>query len=208
MLTLRPVYSNKQVFFCYTAGMDVFLYSKILALLTLGAHLFLLCFFVLRYSTFSPVEKVVASVKHFLYRNGLFCAFGVAVLSTISPLIYAHVYYLFPCTLCWYQRIFMFPLVIILFLMLKRKAYGDKIYVYALSIAGLGIGVYHYISQQLHSRYNIVTSDCEAIGMAKSCSEYYFIEFGYITIPLMAVTGFILIMFFTYFAQRQKVLQQ
>ena len=188
--------------------MDVFLYSKILALLTMGAHLFLICFFIVYYVKFSFVKKVVTYVKRFLYRNGLLCALGVAILSTVSPLVYASVYHLLPCTLCWYQRIFMFPLVIILFLMLKRKEYGNKIYVYALAVIGLGIGVYHYISQQLHSRYNIVTSDCDAIGMAKSCSEYYFIEFGYITIPLMAMTGFILIIFFTYFAQKQKIPQQ
>lgn len=192
----------------YTAGMDVFLYSKILAFFVVCAHLFLVCFFVLRYIKISFVQKVVVYVKHFLYQNGLLCALGVAVLSTISPLIYTHVYYFLPCTLCWYQRIFMFPLVIILFLMLKRKEYGNKLYVYVLSVIGLGIGVYHYISQQLHSRYNIVTSDCEAIGMAKSCSEYYFIEFGYVTIPLMAMTGFILVLFFTYFAQKQETPQQ
>ena len=183
--------------------MDVFLYSKLLALLTVGAHLFLVCFFIVYYITLSPVQNIATHIKHFLYRNGLFCAFGVAVLSTISPLVYASVYHLLPCTLCWYQRIFMFPLVFILFLMIKRKEYGNKLYVYVLSVIGLGIGVYHYISQQLHSRYNIITSDCEAIGMAKSCSEYYFIEFGYITIPLMAVTGFLLIIFFTHFARKQ-----
>ena len=185
--------------------MDVFLYSKILALFTVGAHFFLACFFILYYIKIPLVQKVIARIKHFLHRNGLFCAFGVAVLSTVCPLIYAYVYHLFPCTLCWYQRIFMFPLVIILFLMIKRKEYHNKIYVYALSVIGLGIGVYHYFSQRL---YSIITPGCDAVGMAKSCAEYYFIEFGYITIPLMAMTGFILIIFFTHFAQKQKTLHQ
>ena len=185
--------------------MDVFLYSKIVALFVVGAHLFLTCFFILWYIKLSFIKKAIAQLKRFLYHNGLFCALGVATLATISPLIYTYVYHLLPCTLCWYQRIFMFPLVILLLLMIKRKDYGNKIYIYALSIIGLGIGAYHYLSQQLHSRYNITTTDCDAIGMAKSCSEYYFIEFGYITIPLMAMTGFILIIFFTYFAQKSDI---
>ena len=130
--------------------------------------------------------------------------FGVALFSTISPLVYTYLYHLLPCTLCWYQRIFMFPLVIILLLMIKRRDFRNKVYVYTLSVIGLGIGAYHYLSQQLHSRYNIVTTDCDAIGMAKSCSEYYFIEFGYITIPLMSLTAFVLIIVCTYFAQKNN----
>ncbi|MCY4576841.1 MAG: disulfide bond formation protein B [Candidatus Kaiserbacteria bacterium] len=182
--------------------MDVFLYSKLLALATVCAHIFLVVFLLLHYSKVSFLQKIIAPIRRLLSRYGLLCAWGVAVAATITPLIYTHIYHLLPCTLCWYQRIFMFPLVIILFLILKRKDIRNKIYVYTLATIGAGIGIYHYVNQQLYSRYNISTTDCEAIGMAKSCSEYYFIEFGYITIPLMALTGFLLVIFFTYFAQR------
>ena len=183
--------------------MDVFLYSKLLALFTMGAHIFLICFLIACCVKLSFIKKMVAPIQRCLYRTGLFCALGVAVLATISPLIYTYVYHLLPCTLCWYQRIFMFPLIIILFLMIKRKDFGNKIYVYTLSTIGLAIGAYHYLSQQLHSRLNIITTDCEAIGMAKACSEYYFIEFGYITIPLMAMTAFALIIVCTHFARKE-----
>lgn len=182
--------------------MDVFLYSKLLALATVGAHIFLVVFLVLRYSRISAFKKIANPIQRCLSRYGLLCAFGTALFATVTPLIYTYSYHFLPCTLCWYQRIFMFPLVIILFLILKRKDFRNKIYVYALATIGMAIGFYHYLIQQLHTRYSIITTDCAAVGMSKSCSEYYFIELGYITIPLMSLTAFILIIFFTYFARR------
>ena len=184
--------------------MDVFLYSKLLALATIGAHIFLIAFLVLRYGRISALKKIAAPIQRCLSRYGLLCAFGTALFATIGPLIYTYAYHFLPCTLCWYQRIFMFPLVIILFLILKRKDFRNKIYVYALAGIGTAIAFYHYLIQQLHTRYNIITTDCAAVGMSKSCSEYYFIEFGYITIPLMSLTAFILIIFFTYFSHKEN----
>ena len=97
----------------------------------------------------------------------------------------------------------MFPLAVILLIANIRKDYRIKIYIYILSALGLCVGIYHYITQQLYTHFAIYNGGCDAAGIAKTCSEYYFIEFGYITIPVMAITGFTLIIFFTYFAKQE-----
>ena len=188
--------------------MNVFLFTKILSTLTLGAHITLALFFIIGRIKLSVTKRMVSVIKKHLKKNGLLYALSTAILATMSPLIYTYAYYFTPCTLCWYQRIFMFPLIIILFIAHIRKDFKIKIYIYALSIAGLCVGVYHYLSQQLHSKFDIDMSGCDAIGMSASCSEHYFMEYGYITIPLMAMTGFILIIFFTYFAKEKSNIEQ
>ena len=139
----------------------------------------------------------------FLRKQGQTIATIVAVIATISPLVYTHVYHLVPCTLCWYQRIFMFSLALLLVIAQIRKSAADKTPIYVLSALGFCVSLFHYVSQRLHETTAIFDSiGCDSIGMTASCSDFYFLSFGYITIPLMAMTGFALIAACAFFADR------
>ena len=73
-----------------------------------------------------------------------------------------------------------------------------------LASIGLLFSILHYTTQQLQSNFDIAVVGCDAVGLTKSCSEFYFVYFGYISLPMMAITGFILILFFVFFADFRK----
>ncbi|MDP3883257.1 MAG: disulfide oxidoreductase [Candidatus Staskawiczbacteria bacterium] len=119
-------------------------------------------------------------------KNGILFSFIVAMVATLGSLYYSNVAGFNPCDLCWFQRIFMYPEVLLLGLALYKKE--SKIIDYALSLAvgGWIISAYHN-----YTFYKVVSSTFCGIG--ESCTTRYVIEFGYITIPMMALTGFTLI---------------
>lgn len=75
----------------------------------------------------------------------LFLPWLIALIATVGSLFFGKVLHRSPCSLCWYQRIIMFPLVIILGIAAFRSAYRIIIYVLPLSLIGLGIALFHVI---------------------------------------------------------------
>lgn len=187
--------------------MDMFSFTTLLTtttfLLHIGLLVYLLLYFVTKKVTIPSLDGFMRSVNSNLRKYGLLYSGAVALIATVSPLIYTYVYHLTPCTLCWYQRIFMFPLAVILLIAHVRKDYFIRLYGYVLAILGLCISVYHYVTQQIWSITGVYTGGCDVVGMSSSpsCSEYFFMEFGYITIPMMAMTGFVLVIFFLWRTQ-------
>lgn len=96
-----------------------------------------------------------------------------------------------PCSLCWYQRAFLFPQVVVTGLAYVRN-YSRKIIseiTLALSIVGAVIAVYHtviYVKSRVIASSGIVP--CDLTGV--SCTVQYFTHFGYITIPVISLTMF------------------
>ncbi len=126
----------------------------------------------------------------FFGKNGLALAFVVAVVSVAGSLFYSNIAGFEPCVLCWYQRIFMYPLVVVLSMGLIKKSKQVIEYVMFLPIIGLIIALYHnYI-------YYAGTTGCLFAGKGVSCTQRYVFELGYITIPMMALTAFWLIILF------------
>lgn len=127
-------------------------------------------------------------MRELLRVHAVTLAFVVALVATGGSLFLSEVLGYIPCELCWYQRIFMYPLV----LLLGRAAIqGDlKIVGYALpfSIIGGLISTYHYAHQKVPGLAGM--SPCKA-GIP--CHTDYLDWFGVITIPLMALVAFILI---------------
>jgi len=83
----------------------------------------------------------------------------------------------------------MYPQVFLLGLALYKKDLGMAPYSLLLSSVGAVIAFYHYLLQ-----LNIVPSlPCSAVGYSVSCSQIFVMNFGYITIPLMAFTAFLLL---------------
>ena len=130
-------------------------------------------------------RKIQLKAFKYIIEHAIVFAFIVALVSTLSSLYYSQIAHFVPCNLCWYQRILMYPLVLMLGFALWRKSV--RILEYSLLLSGIGtiISLYHnYIYYTAK-----VTNFCGLV----SCSERYIVGFGYISIPLMALTGFLLI---------------
>ena len=132
-----------------------------------------------------------------------FLAFMVALVSTLGSLYYSEIAGYDPCRLCWFQRIMMYPLVILLGVSIWKKDRNVWNYVVPMSVIGSLIAVYHYYIQVAASK---AASACSSSG-GVSCASSPFFSYGYITIPMMALTGFglILIAFLgTFFAKKKE----
>ncbi len=135
--------------------------------------------------------------NNFLNKKALLFAFVISLIATFGSLFYSEIAGYIPCELCWYQRIFMYPLPILLGIALFKKDNKISHYVIPLSIIGGIVSIYHYITQILN---NSVICSAESAA----CASTIFFSYGYITIPIMALTAFTLIIFLTYFANRSE----
>lgn len=158
--------------------------NTILSLLTVVAEVLALVLLILL------VTGKIARVKDFFRSNGLFIGFVVSLIAMVGSLSYSDILGYEPCKFCWFQRIFMYPLVFIFGLSLfKRKDGHAADYGLLLAIPGALIAGYHYLLQR-----GIVTgAACDALGYSVSCSKVFVMHYGYITIPMMAFSAFVLI---------------
>ncbi|MBB4825259.1 disulfide bond formation protein DsbB [Sporosarcina luteola] len=111
-----------------------------------------------------------------------------AIIAMAGSLFYSEQMEFIPCTLCWYQRILMYPLVILLGIAFYRNDRGIYKYVLPLSVIGMVTSSYHYALQKIPSlqEFSVCTSGVP-------CSGQYVNYFGFITIPFMALIGFTMI---------------
>lgn len=117
----------------------------------------------------------------------LWLAWGVALVATVGSLIYSEVIHFLPCRLCWYQRIAMYPMSIILLVGAIRKEARVKYYALPFALGGLATSIWHYLIQVFPS---LEGGSCDP---ANPCSARYVDVFGFISIPFMAGAGFTLI---------------
>lgn len=108
----------------------------------------------------------------------------VATVATAGSLYYSEVARFVPCTLCWYQRIAMYPLVVLFGLAAWRRDHGIRPYAAVLATVGAGIAAYHYLIQRFPSL------DAGSCSLGVPCSTAYVLQFGFITIPYMAFSAF------------------
>lgn len=120
-------------------------------------------------------------------RYGPYFAFIVALTATAGSLYYSEVRHFTPCTLCWYQRILMYPLVLIILVAIVER---DKLlanFVLPFSVIGAFVSTYHYLVEW--EVFGSPTS-CEA---TIPCSYRWVNYFGFISIPFMALVAFLMI---------------
>jgi len=157
----------------------------LLALLTILANITLvivLAVYFLKKTLWKNIEKLIV-------KNSIKYAFIVALTATLGSLYLSEVRGFAPCRLCWFQRIFMYPQAVILGVALIKK-YKDALnYTFPLSLIGGIIAIYHYYLQVFPNAY----APCATVGFSISCNERFFTYFGYITIPWMSFTAFLLI---------------
>ena len=117
----------------------------------------------------------------------LVLAAGVAIVSTLGSLYYSEVANLPPCRFCWYQRIGMYPLAVILSIAAWRRDPAVRWYAVPLAVAGGLVSVYHVMVERYPS---LESGSCDPTN---PCSIIWVERLGYMTIPTMALSGFALI---------------
>jgi len=160
--------------------------TNVLSLLTLLSGIFIIV-----YILSLLVNKKI--YLKFIKDNHLSLSFIVALIATLGSLFFSEIAGFTPCKLCWIQRIFMYPLVIILGIAIWKKDFSVKKYVLPMAVIGALVACYHYFIQIGILKQN---TPCDVVGYSSSCSEYFFTHFGYITIPMMSLTAFTLIVIF------------
>ncbi len=118
----------------------------------------------------------------------LWCVFLVSSIATGGSLFFSEIAGFIPCELCWYQRICMYPLSIITLLAALANDRRVARYLLPLPLVGAGVSVYHLLVE------NGVVEQAKAclISAPGGCATKWIEEFGYVTIPVLALTGFAL----------------
>lgn len=111
----------------------------------------------------------------------------MSVLAVAGSLFFSNVAGFTPCVLCWWQRIAMYPLAVLLPVGLVSGDVGVRRYALPLSVGGLLISVYHIVIQ-LQPSLNVVACAADV-----PCTLRYVAVFGFMSIPAMAGSAFLLI---------------
>ncbi len=118
----------------------------------------------------------------------IFVAWLIASVSTLGALFFGEVMQLPPCVLCWYQRIFMFPLTLIL--PIGLFPFDGKVVRYALPLAVFGglIALFHLLLTA-----GVIPEAIKPCTQGVPCSETVIEWFGFVTIPLLSFMAFLII---------------
>jgi disulfide bond formation protein DsbB len=118
-------------------------------------------------------------------RFGLYMSLVAAWVATCGSLFMSEALGWIPCLWCWYQRIFMYPIAIILAVGLLRKDRNVAVYSLVLSVFGIFASTYHILLQKVP-----FISRFETCVIGVPCSADYLNWFGFVTIPMLAWVAF------------------
>ena len=128
-------------------------------------------------------------VLNLIKKYAIYLAFLQVWTAVLGSLYFSEIKGLTPCFLCWVQRIFMYPLIFIFTVAILRRDKNVAYYVLPLSISGALVGLYQYLLQMTPlSRVELTTCSVTA-----PCSAIDIMFFGFVTIPFLSMTSFIVI---------------
>src|SRR5215204_5624930 len=116
----------------------------------------------------------------------IYAAWAIALTATVGSLFFSEVMQLPPCVLCWYQRIAMYPLVVIIAVGIITDDRRVKHYALPVCLAGLAVAIYHNLLY-----YGIIPESITPCMQGVSCTSRQIEWLGFITIPLLSLIGFI-----------------
>ncbi len=118
----------------------------------------------------------------------IFLCFIIASLATVGSLFFSEIMQFIPCSMCWYQRIFMYPLVVIFLIFLLYP--DDKIFKYSIGlvIIGLFFAIYHNLLM-----FGIIPESVVPCVQGVPCSTKYINWLGFINIPFLSLISYSLI---------------
>lgn len=120
------------------------------------------------------------------FSKWLYLAWVIALIGTLGSLFSSEVLNFIPCKLCWFQRVFMYPLSIILGIACFRNDTKIGLYTLPLSIIGGLIALFQVFEQKFHIQSHFCQSDVP-------CSGHYINWLGFITIPMLSFVAFLVI---------------
>lgn len=151
------------------------------------------------------VPKIRERIVALSYEAFLRCIALFATLATLGALTYQYVYALPVCPLCWWQRIFMFPIEIIIFVTLWTKTRANHLITGIMALIGSLFALNHYYAHyQKYVMGNPFYIPCSVAPGEASCANAPLVTFGFVTIPLMALVVFIAIVWLSYLAHKKS----
>ena len=154
------------------------------------ALLALLALLALASLVFDGPRRALADLRDAIFGGELWAAWVFALVSTLGSLFFSQIANFVPCELCWFQRICMYPLTVILLVAALRKDVRTGVeYAFVLPIVGIAIAAYHIY---IEANPSAEPSGCKVGGT--SCATEWINKFGYITIPVLSITSFVAIL--------------
>jgi len=119
-------------------------------------------------------------------RRALGVVLGLSLVATLDSLYYSGVAGFVPCTLCWYQRIAMYPIALLSAIALFRHDGRHAApYIAALAWAGLALGLF-----QINLQAGVVAPADGICGVGEGCDVPPFVTLGFVTIPVASAAVF------------------
>ncbi|MFI5334458.1 MAG: disulfide bond formation protein B [Chlamydiales bacterium] len=138
-------------------------------------------------------------MKKILFNWGVFGAWVIALFAVLVSLYWSEVLGAEPCSLCWMQRVFLFPLVLLLGIALFRADRHVTIDALPLALFGGGVALYHVVAQRF---------DFSACGETNQCTQDIGIYFGWLTPPMLSVIAFLSICICLWWSRPKKTYQE
>jgi disulfide bond formation protein DsbB len=129
----------------------------------------------------------------------LFTAWATSVIAMFGSLYFSEIRQYEPCELCWYQRILMYPFVVILGIAYIKKDENLSLYSMILSGIGGGFSIYHYLLQKV----SFFAENAPTCGRVP-CTGQYINWLGFITIPFLALIAFTIIFICSFIIWKKK----
>ena len=142
-------------------------------------------------------KKIIGNV---LTKSTLFVLFSflTALIASLGSLFFSEIMQFIPCSMCWYQRIFMYPLVLIFLINLLYP--DDKLLKYSipLVLVGLFFAIYHNLLM-----FGIIPESVVPCVQGVPCSTEYINWLGFITIPFLSLIAYSAILVFMLFYKKE-----
>mgnify|MGYP001264996619 CR=1 FL=1 len=159
-------------------GLSVLAMERFFALLTLLAGGLAIALVVARLvPSASQLVELVRPAR-------LWLAWLIAAVSMAGSLYFSESANFVPCKLCWFQRIAMYPLAVLLVIAAVRRDDGIRRYAVPIAAIGAVISAYHYL---IEWRPSLGSGTCD---ITAPCTVPWFRQFGFISLPFMALCGF------------------
>lgn len=129
----------------------------------------------------------------------LYIAWVTVLLSVVGSLFFSEVMQLPPCVLCWYQRIAMYPLLLIIGTGIVTRDARMKIYALPFALIGLALAVYHNLLY-----YGFIPESITPCAEGVPCNAVQIELLGFITIPIMGLAAFAAITFCLIFYKQRE----
>jgi disulfide bond formation protein DsbB len=169
-------------------------HDVIVALAVLGviAQVLVAVFILIGIAALFGARGPLRALRGALWGYELWAAFVVAAIATGGSLFFSEIAHFVPCELCWFQRICMYPLSILTLLAALNGDHRAAQYFLPLPVVGAGVSVYHLLVE------NGVVAQAQTclVSAPGGCAVKWINEFGYITIPTLALSAFLLLIGF------------